>query len=88
MRSGRTEARRPWRRTCALVSGGEINASHQAGCDKVQDPYSLRRLPQLHGQVRGLLVRYERKVRNYLALLQLACALLRSRQFIQFSAGP
>jgi histidine ammonia-lyase len=36
----------------ALVSGSEINASHQAECDKVQDPYSLRCLPQVHGAVR------------------------------------
>jgi putative transposase len=37
---------------------------------------------------RGLLVRYEKKASNYLALLQLACALLWSRRFVQLSAGP
>jgi putative transposase len=37
---------------------------------------------------RGLLVRYEKKVENYLALLQLACALIWSRRFIQLGSGP
>lgn len=36
----------------SLVAGSEINQSHQAHCDKVQDPYSLRCLPQVHGAVR------------------------------------
>jgi histidine ammonia-lyase len=38
-----------------LVQGSEINASHQEHCDKVQDPYSLRCLPQVHGAVRDSL---------------------------------
>lgn len=38
-----------------LVAGSAINASHQAECDKVQDPYSLRCLPQVHGAVRDAL---------------------------------
>jgi len=36
-----------------LLSGSEINASHQGpGCHKVQDPYSLRCMPQVHGAAR------------------------------------
>jgi len=34
-----------------LLQGGDLNASH-AGCDKVQDPYSLRCIPQVHGAAR------------------------------------
>jgi histidine ammonia-lyase len=34
----------------ALLKGSEINAAHQDDqCDKVQDPYSLRCAPQVHG---------------------------------------
>lgn len=44
-----------------LVAGSPINASHQAECDKVQDPYSLRCLPQVHGAVRDSL-RFVREV--------------------------
>ena len=34
----------------ALLAGSEINAAHQdEQCDKVQDPYSLRCAPQVHG---------------------------------------
>jgi histidine ammonia-lyase len=40
----------------ALVAGSEINRSHQEECDKVQDPYSLRCIPQVHGAVRDALV--------------------------------
>ncbi|BDG06664.1 histidine ammonia-lyase [Anaeromyxobacter oryzae] len=37
----------------ALLEGSEINASHQGpGCHKVQDPYSLRCMPQVHGATR------------------------------------
>jgi histidine ammonia-lyase len=36
----------------SLVKGSAINASHQEHCDKVQDPYSLRCMPQVHGAVR------------------------------------
>ncbi len=35
-----------------LLAGSGINASHQAHCDKVQDPYSLRCMPQVHGAAR------------------------------------
>jgi len=36
-----------------LLGGSEINASHQGpGCHKVQDPYSLRCMPQVHGAAR------------------------------------
>ena len=35
----------------ALLSGGDLNESH-ATCDKVQDAYSLRCLPQVHGAAR------------------------------------
>ena len=34
-----------------LLIGGNLNASH-ANCDKVQDPYSLRCMPQVHGAAR------------------------------------
>ena len=36
----------------SLVSGSAMHDSHQEGCDKVQDPYSLRCLPQVHGASR------------------------------------
>lgn len=39
----------------SLVAGSEINVSH-ADCDRVQDPYSLRCIPQVHGAVRDGLV--------------------------------
>ena len=36
-----------------LLAGSELNASHQGpGCRKVQDPYSLRCMPQVHGAAR------------------------------------
>jgi histidine ammonia-lyase len=36
-----------------LLQGSELNASHQGpGCHKVQDPYSLRCMPQVHGAAR------------------------------------
>jgi len=35
-----------------LLAGSAINASHQPTCDKVQDPYSLRCMPQVHGAAR------------------------------------
>ncbi len=34
-----------------LLEGSSINASH-SGCDRVQDPYSLRCIPQVHGASR------------------------------------
>src|SRR3954470_18003652 len=40
----------------ALLARSEINASHQdAHCGKVQDPYSLRCAPQVHGAARDAL---------------------------------
>ncbi len=40
----------------ALLADSEINASHQdEHCDKVQDPYSLRCSPQVHGAARDAL---------------------------------
>ena len=37
----------------ALLQGSELNASHQGpDCHKVQDPYSLRCMPQVHGAAR------------------------------------
>ena len=40
----------------ALLAGSEINRSHQDGsCEKVQDPYSLRCAPQVHGAARDAL---------------------------------
>jgi histidine ammonia-lyase len=36
-----------------LLAGSELNASHQGpDCHKVQDPYSLRCMPQVHGAAR------------------------------------
>jgi len=43
-------ARNIWR----LTEGSEINLSHQ-GCQRVQDAYSLRCMPQVHGAVRDAL---------------------------------
>jgi len=43
-------ARNIWR----LTQGSEINRSHQ-GCSRVQDAYSLRCMPQVHGAVRDAL---------------------------------
>src|SRR6185503_5664302 len=48
----------PGQRACAenlrgLLAGSEINRSHQGdNCAKVQDPYSLRCMPQVHGAAR------------------------------------
>ena len=39
---------------CRLMEGSEILPSH-AGCSKVQDAYSIRCLPQVHGTVRDAL---------------------------------
>jgi histidine ammonia-lyase len=43
-------AKNIWRLTC----GSEINKSHE-GCSRVQDAYSLRCMPQVHGAVRDAL---------------------------------
>src|SRR6185295_13896167 len=37
-----------------LLADSEINLSH-ADCDKVQDAYSVRCMPQVHGAFRGAL---------------------------------
>ena len=40
----------------ALLAKSELNASHQGpSCEKVQDPYSLRCAPQVHGAARDAL---------------------------------
>ena len=40
----------------ALLGKSELNASHQGpSCEKVQDPYSLRCAPQVHGSARDAL---------------------------------
>jgi histidine ammonia-lyase len=39
----------------ALLADSEIMDSHQIACDKVQDPYSLRCIPQVHGATRDAL---------------------------------
>jgi histidine ammonia-lyase len=49
-------ARNIWR----LTQGSEINRSHQ-GCTRVQDAYSLRCMPQVHGAVRDAL-EYARQI--------------------------
>ena len=53
--SGRCEGRRPPPRTSsALLEGSAIIEAHR-WCDKVQDAYSLRCAPQVHGASRDLL---------------------------------
>jgi len=39
----------------ALMEGSEIRESHRVGDTRVQDAYSLRCMPQVHGAVRGAL---------------------------------
>lgn len=39
-------------RLYTLLTGSEINSSH-VNCDRVQDPYSLRCMPQVHGASRN-----------------------------------
>ncbi|WP_184548887.1 histidine ammonia-lyase [Mucilaginibacter sp. FT3.2] len=39
-------------RLFTLLTGSEINSSH-VNCDRVQDPYSLRCMPQVHGASRN-----------------------------------
>jgi histidine ammonia-lyase len=41
-----------------LVEGSSIHLSHH-GCDRVQDPYSLRCMPQVHGAVRNALYHFD-----------------------------
>jgi histidine ammonia-lyase len=44
----------------SLLAGSEICASHASSAHKVQDPYSLRCMPQVHGAVRDALDHLER----------------------------
>ena len=43
----------------ALLQGSEIRESHKTGDPRVQDAYSLRCMPQVHGAVRGALAHCE-----------------------------
>jgi histidine ammonia-lyase len=43
----------------SLLEGSEIRQSHLAGDPRVQDAYSLRCMPQVHGAVRGALAHCE-----------------------------
>ena len=45
-----------------LLQGSAIRESHRVGDLRVQDPYSLRCMPQVHGAVRDLLADVERKL--------------------------
>lgn len=45
-----------------LLQGSKIRESHRAGDVRVQDPYSIRCTPQVHGAVRDVLADVERKV--------------------------
>jgi len=56
---GQGEAARGLRR---LLSGSEIRRSHVAGDPRVQDPYSLRCAPQVHGAVLDRLAEARRTV--------------------------
>ena len=51
-------ARNLWR----LLQGSAIRDSHRQGDVRVQDPYSVRCMPQVHGACRDLLADVERKV--------------------------
>ena len=59
-----TRARSRWPSTCAkLLAGSAIVESH-ADCAKVQDPYSLRCMPQVHGAARDALAFARRRARD------------------------
>jgi histidine ammonia-lyase len=45
-----------------LLQGSAIRESHRAGDVRVQDPYSVRCMPQVHGAVRDLLADVEAKL--------------------------
>jgi histidine ammonia-lyase len=45
-----------------LMEGSAIRESHRVGDVRVQDPYSVRCMPQVHGAVRGLLADVEAKL--------------------------
>ncbi|HEX2164805.1 MAG TPA: histidine ammonia-lyase, partial [Thermoanaerobaculia bacterium] len=54
----RASAANLWR----LLQGSAIRESHRVGDVRVQDPYSLRCMPQVHGAVRDLLADVEAKL--------------------------
>ena len=65
----RLHALRAYRGQCAsaanlwsLMSGSAIRESHRAGDVRIQDPYSVRCAPQVHGAVRDVLEDVEAKV--------------------------
>jgi histidine ammonia-lyase len=45
-----------------LFQGSEIRESHRVGDSRVQDPYSFRCMPQVHGAARDVLADVERKL--------------------------
>jgi histidine ammonia-lyase len=45
-----------------LLQGSEIRESHRLGDSRVQDPYSIRCMPQVHGAARDLLADVEAKL--------------------------
>jgi histidine ammonia-lyase len=45
-----------------LLQGSEIRESHREGDSRVQDPYSIRCMPQVHGAARDLLADIEGKL--------------------------
>jgi histidine ammonia-lyase len=45
-----------------LLQGSEIRESHREGDSRVQDPYSIRCMPQVHGAARDLLADVEGKL--------------------------
>lgn len=49
---GHAGHRRTSKNVRTLLEGSEVLESH-IGCDRVQDPYSLRCVPQVHGAVKG-----------------------------------
>jgi histidine ammonia-lyase len=53
-----TSAANLWR----LLQGSTIRDSHRTGDVRVQDPYSIRCMPQVHGAARDLLADVERKL--------------------------
>jgi len=54
----RTSAANLWQ----LLQGSSIRESHRAGDVRVQDPYSVRCMPQVHGAVRDVLADVEAKL--------------------------
>jgi histidine ammonia-lyase len=54
----RASAANLWR----LLQGSAIRESHRTGDVRVQDPYSVRCMPQVHGAARGLLADVEAKL--------------------------